>query len=87
MLYKWWNFYVKNCVNWSSCCDSPEANLTSIHEDASPIPELRIQHCCELCRSQTWLRSGVAVAVALASGYSSDSTPSLGTSICQWVQP
>ena len=29
------------------------------------------------------LRSGVAVAVVKASGYSSDSTSSLGTSICQ----
>ena len=29
-----------------------------------------------------WLRSGVAVAVAKAGGYSSDSTPSLVTSIC-----
>ena len=28
---------------------------------------LRIQHCCELwCRSQIWLRSGIAVAVAVA---------------------
>ena len=39
--------------------------------------------CCELwCGSQTWLRSGVAVAVAVAGSCSSDSTPSLGTSMC-----
>ena len=31
---------------------------------------------------QTWLRSGVAAAAAQASGYGSDLTPSLGTSIC-----
>ena len=38
-------------------------NLTSFHEDAGLIPGL--SHCCELwCRSQTWLRSWVAVAVA-----------------------
>ena len=44
---------------------------------------LKIQHCCELwCRLQTWLRFRVAVAVAYASSYSSDLTPSLGTSIC-----
>ena len=43
---------------------------------------LRIQHCHELGRSQTRLGSGVAVAVAWASGYSSNWTPSLGTSIC-----
>ena len=29
-----------------------------------------------------WLGSGVAVAVVKAGSYSSDSTPSLGTSIC-----
>ena len=29
------------------------------------LSRLRIQHCCELwCRSQTWLGSGIAVAVA-----------------------
>ena len=41
---------------------------------------LGIWHCHELwCRSQTWL--GSRVAVAEAGGYSSDVTPSLGTSI------
>jgi len=35
--------------------------------------------------SQTWLGSGIAVAVAWASGYSSDSTPSLGTSTSPYV--
>ena len=44
---------------------------------------LRIWYYCELwCRFQTWLGSGDAVAVAQASGYSSDLNPSLGTSIC-----
>jgi len=38
---------------------------------------LRIRRCHELCyRLQTWLRSCIAVAVAKASGYSSDLTPS-----------
>ena len=42
---------------------------------------LRVGHCCELgCRSQTWLGSGISVAVVKASGYTSDSTPSLWTS-------
>ena len=36
---------------------------------------------------KTWLRSDVAVAVAWASGYSSDSTPGLGTSICRGSGP
>ena len=44
---------------------------------------LRIWHCHKLwCRSQTWLRSGVAVAVVEASSYSSNPTPSPGTSTC-----
>ena len=47
-----------------------------------------IWHCCELwCRSQTWLGSGVAVAVAQASSCSSDLTPSLGNSMCHGCGP
>ena len=43
---------------------------------------LRIWYCHELwCMLQTWLGSGVAVA--LASSYTSNSTHSLGTSICR----
>ena len=42
---------------------------------------LRIQRCCEVwCRLQTWL--GSPVAVAQVGSCSSDSVPSLGTSIC-----
>ena len=49
---------------------------------------LRIQRCYKLqCRSQTWLGSGVAVAVVWASSYRSHSTPSLGTSICRRCGP
>ena len=49
---------------------------------------LRIRCCHEpWCRSQTWLGSVVAVALAWASGYSSDLTPSLGTSICRGCGP
>ena len=44
---------------------------------------LRIQKLPELwCRLQTQLGSHIAVTVAEAGSYSSDSTPSLGTSIC-----
>ena len=49
---------------------------------------LRIWRCRELwCRLQTRLGSHVAVALAEASGYSSDSTPSLGTSTCHRCHP
>ena len=49
---------------------------------------LRIWHCRELwCRSQTWLGFRVAVAVVSALSYSSDSTPSLGTSMCRTCGP
>ena len=42
---------------------------------------LRIWHCGELwCRSQTRLRSHIAVAAVQAGSRGSDSTPSLGTS-------
>ena len=47
-----------------------------------------IQHCCELWwRSQMWLGSCVAVAVAAASSFNSNLTPSLGTSICPENDP
>ena len=44
---------------------------------------LRIRCGCKLqCRLQMLLRSGIAVAVGVAGSCSSNSTPSLGTSIC-----
>ena len=44
---------------------------------------LRIPRCLELwCRLQMWLGSRIVVAAAQASSYSSNSVPSLGTSLC-----
>ena len=62
-------------------------NLTRNCEVAGSIPGiaqgLRIWHCRELqCRQQTRLGSCITVAVAQGCSYSSDQTPSLGTSIC-----
>ena len=49
---------------------------------------LRIYHCHELsCRSQNRLGSCVAMAVVKAGVCSSNSTPSLGTSICHRCGP
>ena len=49
---------------------------------------LRIWRCHELqCRSQTRLRSDVAVAVVYASSCSSDLTPSLVTSVYRGCGP
>lgn len=49
---------------------------------------LKMQHCQELwCRSQMRLGSHIAVAMAVASSYSSDLIPSLGTSIGHRCSP
>ena len=76
----------------SSHRSAAEMNLTSNHEDTGLIPGLtcwlRIPHCWELwCRSKVQVGPGMAVAVALAGGYSSDSTPSLGVSIYHGFGP
>ena len=70
----------------SSCCSTAETNPNSMRIRVQPLALLSgsgIQNCHKLwCKSQTWLGPHVAVAVAQAGSYSSDSTPSLGTSIC-----
>ena len=50
----------------------------------APLSGLRIWYCHELwCRLQIRLGSHISVAVVQASSCSSNSTPSLGTSICR----
>ena len=57
-------------------------------QSLASLSGLRILHCHELwCRSQMWLGPGVTVALAWADGYSSDSAPRLGTSMCHRCGP
>ena len=71
---------------WSSHCSSAVTIPSTLHEDVGWIPGLALSgsgigHCYALwCRLQTQLGSSAAAAVA--GSCSSDSTPSLGSSIC-----
>ena len=58
-------------------------------QSLASLSGLKIWCCHELWwKLQMWLRSSIAVAVVQASDYSSDSTPSMGTSIRYgYVQP
>ena len=57
-------------------------------ESLALLSGLKIRCCHELwCRSQTRLGSWVAVALAQTDNYSSDLTPSLGTSIWHGCGP
>ena len=90
-LKKAWNSYQEKHIMGVPIVVQWLTNPTSIHEDTGSIPvlsRLRIRHCCELwCRSQTWLGFRVAVAVVWAGSCSSNSTPSLRTSICHGCGP
>ena len=76
--------FLKDIWNGSSHCGSAEMNLlgsmrTQV-QSLALLSGLRIWGCHELWfRSQTPLRSYIAMAVAQASGCSSNSTPCLGT--------
>ena len=76
----------------SSHCASAVTNLANIYADGGSIPGLAqwvkdpVLHDL-WCRSQMGLRSCIAMAVMQASSCSSDSTPSLGTSMCHGCGP
>ena len=72
----------------SSHCGTVEMNPSRDHKVADSLSGLSIQCCSELWHmSQTQLRSGIAVAMVQAGSYSSNQTPSLGTSICCRCSP
>ena len=64
-------------------------NSTNVHEDVHSNPGLAqwVKDHGIVVRSQTRLRSQVPVPVAQASSYSSDLTPSLGTSVWRRFGP
>ena len=67
---------------------NPTRNHGVAVQSLALLSGLGIRRCRKLwCRLQTWLGSRVAVALPQTGGYSSDSTPSLGTSICHGCGP
>ena len=82
----------KNLMIGISHHGAVETNLTRNHEvwvqSLALLSGLRIWHCCELWRrSQMLLGSHIAVVLAQAGSNSSNSTPSLGTSIWHRCSP
>ena len=82
MKYNW------EFLSWLSGYRTRLASMRTQVPSLASLTGLRIQHCCELwCRSKMRLGSGVAVALVLASGYSSDWTPQPGNLYMPQVQP
>ena len=71
---------------WLSRLQSRLVSMRIRVQSLALLSELRMWCCCELWhRSQTCL--GSAIAMAVAGSYSSDLTPSLGTSTCYRCSP
>ena len=81
----------KNYVRSSIVVRQKQTQLVSVRMQVRSLALLNgsvIWSCHELwCRSQTQLRSHVAMTVVYAGSWSSDSTPSLETSICRGYGP
>ena len=81
------NTKIKNKLQGSSQCGSVETNLVSMKmwvQSLASLSGLGIQCCHELwCRLQTQLEPRIAVAVSQTGCCSSESTPSLRTSVCR----
>ena len=88
MILKWMSFmwFIKAYLEVPIVAQWKRIWLASMRTQVwfpASLSGLRIWYCRQLwCRLQTRFRSWVAVAVAQARSYSSDSTSSLGTSIC-----
>ena len=73
---------------WGNGIESISGALGRRFESPVPHSGLRIWHCRELwCRWQMGLTPHVAVVVAQAGNYSSNSTASLGASTCHRYGP
>ena len=87
----WHILFLKNQYGVPVMVQQKQIRLGSMRlqvQSLASLGGLKIQGCCELwCRLQTRLGSRVAVALAWAGGYSSYSTPSLGTSIRRGNSP
>ena len=80
---------LKSCLGVPLAAQRKRLGIMKLHvQSLASLSGLRIWHCHELlCRLQTRLGSCVSAAMLYASSCSSDSTPSLETSICHRCGP
>ena len=85
ILFKNWMLGVPVMAQWLT---TPTRNHEVAVRSLALLSGLRIWRCHELwCRLQTWLGFRVAMSLASAGIYSSNWTPSLGTSVCRGSSP